>query len=97
MSDEELEQVAGGTFTPNAYSKEIYAVLGIKVISHFFAKDEFWWNGQEIGHNNANDLVFFKRQTSEDPKSVEEAVKFRKEYNSKQKKDPFDPYNVFPY
>ena len=40
-SDQDLEQVTGGTFDPNALSKEQYAAFGIKVTCHFFSKDEF--------------------------------------------------------
>ncbi len=40
MSDEELDQVAGGTFDANMYSKEEYKAAGVAVDSHFLCGAE---------------------------------------------------------
>ena len=42
MSDEELDQVAGGTFDANMYSKEEYKAAGVAMDSHFLKKDDFF-------------------------------------------------------
>ena len=73
LTVEELEQVSGGTFWPNSYHKNEYADAGIRVVDHFFACDEFWWNGKDIGHEDANAVVYFYQQKGRVPESVEEA------------------------
>lgn len=42
IDDEQLEQVAGGTFDKNMYSKEEYRTAGVAMDSHFFKKDDFF-------------------------------------------------------
>lgn len=41
IKDMELNQVNGGTFTPNMFTEEEYNKYGIKTNFHFFEKDEF--------------------------------------------------------
>ena len=40
LSQEEAEQVAGGTFDDNKYKDHEYAYAEIKVVPHFFAKND---------------------------------------------------------
>ena len=54
----ELEKVNGGTFTLNYYWQNEYEEAGIKVVTHFIEKDEFWWNGENIGEKGANSVVY---------------------------------------
>ena len=42
LSDDELEQVAGGTFTPNRYKEVTYNQAGIKTKYHFWDRDQFY-------------------------------------------------------
>ena len=42
LSDEQLEQVAGGTFDKNKFDERIYNQAGLKTEYHFWEKDEFW-------------------------------------------------------
>ncbi len=80
LSLEEAEQMAGGTFDSNDYKDREYAYAGIKVVTHFFAKDEFWWNGTNIGHDNANAVVFFCQNHGGQPASLEEALRFKNDH-----------------
>ena len=80
LDDEELEQVAGGTFTPNRYGIKNYKRAHIKVVKHFFAKNEFWWKGQDIGHDNANAITFFYNKTRKHAETLEEALQFRDDH-----------------
>ena len=57
MEDQELEQTAGGTFTPNTYIKKAYHKIGISTNYHFFDKDEFRFMGKSITYDEANDIV----------------------------------------
>lgn len=41
MTEMELEQVRGATFTPNYYTEAQYNACGIKTDFHFFEPDEF--------------------------------------------------------
>ena len=81
MSNEELDNVAGGTFNGNKYNEGEYNAIGIKTNYHFFAKDEFWWKGQEIGHDNASHLVFFFKRNGRNANTLEEATKFCDEHS----------------
>ena len=80
LDDEELEQVAGGTLTPNRYGIKNYKRAHIKVVKHFFAKNEFWWKGQDIGHDNANAITFFYNKTRKHAGTLEEALQFRDDH-----------------
>ena len=40
LNSEHLNTVAGGTFTPNTYSKEMYHAIGISTKYQFFSGDE---------------------------------------------------------
>ena len=73
---EELEKVVGGTFTLNYYWKSEYEEAGIKVVTHFIDKDEFWWNGENIGEKGANSVVFFTAVKGRAPLSLEESMPF---------------------
>ena len=59
LDQKDLEKVTGGTFTLNYYWRSEYEDAGIKVVTHFIDKDEFWWNGENIGEKGANSVVFF--------------------------------------
>jgi len=54
---DELDQVTGGTFTRNKYSKSTYHALGISTSYNFFAKDEFMFMGRKISYDEANELA----------------------------------------
>ncbi len=49
LNRQDLEKAVGGTFTLNYYRQHEYEEAGIKVATHFIAKDEFWWKGENIG------------------------------------------------
>ena len=59
LDQKDLEKAAGGTFTLNYYWRSEYEDAGIKVVTHFIDKDEFWWKGENIGEKGANSVVFF--------------------------------------
>ncbi len=76
----EMEQASGGTFNDNAYKDHEYANAGIRIVSHLIARNEFWWNGQDIGHDGANAVVYFcQNNNGRQPASVEEATAFKRE------------------
>ena len=59
----------------NYYWQHEYEEVGIKVVTHFIARDEFWWNGSSIGYDNANAVVMFCRKNGgRQPASLEEAL-----------------------
>ena len=78
LTDDELEQVAGGTFTSNKFKPEVYEACGIKVIGHFFKKDEFWYNDKDIGHNDANAVVAYVAKYKKQPENLEQARAYYK-------------------
>ena len=80
FAPEDLEAAVGGTFNSNNYSESEYADAGIRVVTHFFARDEFWWKGSNIGHKNANAVVMFcKKNGGQQPASIEEAYRIEQE------------------
>ena len=81
LTEDELDEVSGGTFTPNRYGKKSYKRANIKVVTHFFEANEFWWKGQNIGHDNANALVFFHYKNRRRAKTLEEALRYRDEHS----------------
>ena len=59
LNDEQLDQVAGGTFTANKYREDVYNDAGIKTNYHFIEEDEFFakdknGNWQPITYEQAN-------------------------------------------
>ena len=50
-----------------------YASCGITVVNHIIAFDEFWWNGEDIGSNDADQVVYYFKKTGRVPESIEEA------------------------
>ncbi len=70
----DLERAAGGTFTLNHYWRHEYEAAGIRVVTHFFAKDEFWWNGENIGEKGANSVVYFTALKGHAPASLAESM-----------------------
>ena len=76
LKPEELEEAVGGTFTLNYYHQYEYEEVGIKVVTHFIDKDEFWWNGENIGEKGANSVVFFTAVKGRAPSSLEESMPF---------------------
>lgn len=58
---------------PNTYKESEYASCGITVINHIIAFDEFWWNGEDIGSTDANQVVYFFKQKGRVPESIKEA------------------------
>ena len=47
------------------------------------AKNEFWWNGTNIGHDNANAVVFVCQNHGGQPASLEEALRFKQDHTVK--------------
>ena len=47
LSFDQLENVAGGTFTPNKYEEPIYNQAGIRTKWHILDKDEFFMNDKK--------------------------------------------------
>lgn len=56
LEQEELEQVAAGTLTPNAYKKWAYHAVGISTRYHTIDKDEFMFMGKPITYEQANQI-----------------------------------------
>ena len=81
LTMEQMEAVVGGTFTPNLYSVHTYKDAGIKVVRHFIDKDEFWWNGENIGHYNANAVTYYKLAFGYVPATVDDAVRYYEKWN----------------
>ncbi len=65
MTLNEMETAAGGTFTPNTYSKEMYHAVGISTSYHFFDCDEFRFMGQPITYEKANEIVKMARMVKD--------------------------------
>ncbi len=63
---------------PSSCSESEYASVGIKVVTHIFAFDEFWWKGESIGPDNANAVFEFKTEKGMMPGSVDEALRYKK-------------------
>ena len=59
LNQEDLENATGGTFTLNYYWRSEYEEAGIKVVTHFIDKDEFWWKGENIGEKGADPVVYY--------------------------------------
>lgn len=57
ITDEELEQVTGGTFTPNSYSASGYHQFGISTSYNIIYKDEFKFMGHSISYERANEIM----------------------------------------
>ena len=70
----ELEQAAGGTFTLNYYWQHEYEAAGVKVVTHFIQKDEFWWKGRDIGEKAANSVVYYTALKGTAPSSLDESM-----------------------
>jgi len=87
LTDEQLEQVAGGTFTPNYLPRVTYTNAGIRVIDHFFAKDEFFYRDKPVTHEEATAIAIFYRENKTHPSSIEFAVKWEKEFDEKFRKN----------
>ena len=80
LTDDELEQVAGGTITRNAFDDETYRLCSIKVVKHFFAKNEFWYKGKDIGHYDASAVVAYVAGNQKHPESLEQARAYYKDF-----------------
>ena len=65
MNLNEMENVSGGTFTPNTYSKEMYHAVGISTSYHFIDSDEFRFMGQPITYERANEIVQIARMVKD--------------------------------
>ena len=76
LNKEALESAAGGNFLPNLHSDSEYASAGIRVVSHFFANDEFWWRGENIGWDKADAVCCFTKEIGRQPETVAEAVHY---------------------
>ena len=57
INDEKLGTVNAGTFTSNAYPREVYECLGFKCDYHFLKKDEFFLNGKVYSEEEANTII----------------------------------------
>ncbi len=80
---EELEKAVGGTFNLNYYWQNEYEAAGIRVVTQFIEKDEFWWKGENIGEKGANSVVFFTAVKGRAPISLEESMPFWNENHKK--------------
>lgn len=80
----ELEQASGGTIGDNRYSDSEYASVGISIVSHWIIPNEFWWKGQDLGHDKANLVVRFSRQYGRQPSSFDELRDFDRELEKEQ-------------
>ena len=76
LNREDLEKAVGGTFNLNYYWQHEYEEAGIRVVTHFIAKDEFWWKGKDIGEKAANSVVYFTAVKGYAPGSLEESIPF---------------------
>ena len=76
LNREDLEKAVGGTFNLNYYWQNEYEEAGIKVVTHFIEKDEFWWKGKDIGEKAANSVVYFTAVKSYASGSLEESIPF---------------------
>ena len=56
LAPEELEQVAAGTLTPNAFKKWAYHAAGISTRYHTIDRDEFMFMGKPITYEQANQI-----------------------------------------
>ena len=74
----EMEHASGGTFDDNLYLDSEYASVGISIVSHWIVPNEFWWKGQDIGHDKANQVVMFSRKNGRQPSSFDELLDFGK-------------------
>ena len=57
ISETDLDNVNGGTFTPNTYDHQSYNYYGITTDYSFFSKDKFYYKGKEISYDMANKIV----------------------------------------
>lgn len=57
LEPDNLDQVSGGTFDPNKYTKEMYHSIGISTKYNVIDKDEFMFMGVPISYEQANDMV----------------------------------------
>lgn len=57
LTDEELCEVVGGTFTPNSFSSYGYHQFGISTSYNIFSKDEFMFMGHPISYERANEIM----------------------------------------
>ena len=87
LKDEQLDGVAGGTFWPNKLHRKTYEAAGIKVVDNFFYKDEFWYKGENIGHDKATAVALFYENNKTHPSSIEEALKWEKEFDKKRREN----------
>ena len=78
LKQEELEQASGGTIGSNSYKDHEYAAVGIECVHHLIARDEFFWRGEDIGHECANAVLdYCRHHNGQQPASVKEALDWR--------------------
>ena len=79
LNQEEMEKASAGTIGGNVYEDHEYVNVGINCVHNLIFRDEFWWNGKDIGHDDANAVVYFCRNNNgRQPASVEEATAFQR-------------------
>ena len=79
LDAEQLDTVAGGFLFPNKFKDHQYAKFGITVKSHVWSKDEFIWRGKDIGHHDANAVMYFYHNNpGKDPKDLQEVLDYKK-------------------
>ena len=69
---DELNQVAGGTFTINTYSKSVYHSVGISTRYNFLCEDEFMFI--DLNRDGLADLVKVSEDTENRPLSGHSTV-----------------------
>ncbi len=82
LSDEELEQVAGGSMR---VTEENAKIAGVKLLKEdgspgsfgvFWNTGDYYWRGQKIDADNVNDIAHFVKKNGYQPKNTEEAYQF---------------------
>ena len=83
LSDDELEQVAGGSLQVTEENAK-KAGLTLKKedgspgsFGVFWNTGDYYWRGQKISNQEAWDIDFFTRRKGYQPDSIKEAEKFR--------------------
>jgi len=82
LSDDELEQVAGGSMR---VTEENAKIAGVKLLKEdgspgsfgvFWNTGDYYWRGQKIDAENVNDIAHFVKKNGYQPKNTEEAYQF---------------------
>ena len=84
LSDDELEQVAGGSIR---VTEENAKIAGVKLLKEdgspgsfgvFWNTGDYYWRGQKISNQDAWNIDYFTRKKGYQPDNIRQANKFRK-------------------